>query len=180
MQFNHLIKAARDREPTAQRSIVDQYSPYLYVIAKRYANDASQAKDILQDSLVLIINNIHQFSGKESDFKAWMKRICINTALGKKRKLSHKNESYPGELIHDKTIAPQVLQELNMKDIIALLQYLPSLQRQIFNLSIIDGFKHAEIARILEVKESTSRTLLTRARKKLQLLIIEQDKIRIR
>lgn len=178
MNLRKIISAVREREPWAQKRIVNDYSPYLFLIAKRYTNNREDAQDVLQDTLVLVINNIRKFTSEEDKFKAWIKRICINTALAKKRKKSYTHESYPGEVSHDTVMEPLVLQQLNVNDIIALLQFLPELQREVFNLYIIDGFKHNEIAKILDIKESTSRTTLTRARRKMQQLIVEQDKTR--
>ncbi len=179
MNFKKIITAAENREPWAQRKIVDSYSSYLFLIAKRYSDSIEDAQDILQDALVLIINNIQQFKSGENMFKPWMKRICINTALGKKRKKSYTHETYPGEMMSDVVQEPKAVQKLKVNDILALLQYLPELQKQVFNLYIIDGFKHTEIAGMLDIGESTSRTILTRARKKMQSLILEQNKIRI-
>ncbi len=179
MKFRKLISAAENREPWAQRRIVDNYSPYLFLIANRYSDTKEDAQDILQDALVNIINNIHQYKSGEDKFKAWMKRICINVALSKKRKMSYTREIYPGEVKYDASVEPTALHKLGVSEIIALIQFLPETQRQVFNLYIIDGFKHSEIAKMLDMGESTSRTTLTRARKKMQRLIFEQEKIRI-
>lgn len=179
MELIKIISAVKDREPWAQKRIVEDYSPFLLMVARRYTRNAEDAKDVLQDALVLIINHIHKYRVEEGMFKAWIKKICINVALGKKRKKSYTHESYPGELKSDFRMEPVVINRLNIKDIIALMRFLPELQRNVFNLYIIDGFKHREIAGILTIGESTSRTTLTRARRKMQALIIEQDKVRI-
>ncbi len=163
-----LLKGCRDLNRKAQREMVNHLSPFLYAICRRYTSNKEDAKDLMQESLILIFNNISKCtSNEEASFKAWCRRIAINTALAKKRKKGFQMELIKNLEMHPAT-APNIQSQLNVEDILNLLRFLPENQRLVFNLAIIDGYSHKEIAEILEIKESSSRTFLTRARASLQ------------
>lgn len=170
-----LIKGCRNLDRGAQRKMVNLLSPLLFVISRRYTSDNETAKDILQESLIQILNNIEQCKAKElNEFKAWSKRITINIALAKKRK----NKIPTQELDlkqHTPSIHPSVESSLNVDDILELLMHLPHQQRTVFNLFVVDGYGHKEIAELLKIPESSSRTFLVRARRKLQQIINKQQ-----
>lgn len=153
-------------------------SPYLYNFCLRYANSHEDAKDLLQESLILIFNNLDQFSSdNEAAFKSWCRRITINNALSKKRKKSNQHNS----ISQSKTslsALPLIISKLNVEDILTLLNHLPDNQRLVFNLFVIDGYSHREIAKILNIKESSSRTYLTRARQNLQKILNRENRLK--
>lgn len=163
-----LLLGCKDLNRRAQREMVNHLSPYLYAICCRYTPNKEDAKDLMQESLILIFNNIKQCtSNEEYSFKAWCKRIAINTALSKKRKKGFQMEVI--KIVEMQQAVPPIVQsQLNVEDILKLLNFLPENQRLVFNLAIIDGYTHKEIAEILAIKESSSRTFLTRARASLQ------------
>lgn len=169
---NQLIHKCKSHNRKAQRAMVDELSSYLFVICRRYALSEEDARDLLQEALILIFNNINQFKGEEvGAFKAWCKRIAINNALEKKRKKGFRMEVVQELPESGSFSVPDVYAQLNVEDILSLLEKLPENQRIVFNLFVIDGIAHREIAKILQIKESSSRTFLTRARQELQLLI---------
>lgn len=166
-----LINKCKNLERKAQREMVNQLSPLLFPICRRYADSFEDAKDLLQESLILIFNNIYKCQSEEIvSFKNWCKRITINNALAKIRKAN----TYKGSFQEDdfqESNAPSVYSKLNMEDILKMLDFLPERHRHVFNLSILDGYSHKEIAELLSIKESSSRTLLVRARQALQSMI---------
>jgi len=170
----NIIKACRQLDRKAQREMVNHLSPYLYVICRRYSKQHEDAQDLLQESLIAIFNNIEKCKTNEiPGFKAWCRRIAINKALEKKRKRGLSLETLT--VVSVATI-PAIQSQLNVTDILSLLSQLPENQRIVFNLSVMDGFSHREIGKILNIQESSSRTFLTRARQKLQKLITVNDK----
>ena len=161
-----IIKGCRELDRKAQREMVNHLSPYLYVICRRYTNQHEDAQDLLQESFIAIFNNIEKCKADEfAGFKAWCRRIAINKALEKKRKKGLKLENLSGISL---PILPVIQSQLNVNDILSLLERLPENQRTVFNLAVLDGFAHREIATMLSIQESSSRTFLTRARQKLQ------------
>jgi len=167
--MKNIIKGCRQLDRKAQREMVNQLSPYLYVICRRYTSQHEDAQDLLQESLIAIFNNIEKCKADGvAGFKAWCRKIAINKALEKKRKKGLILENLSGV---SATTIPAVQSQLNVNDILNLLERLPENQRIVFNLSVIDGFAHREIAAMLNIQESSSRTFLTRARQKLQELM---------
>ena len=170
-----LLQGCKNLDRKAQREMVNHLSPFLYAICRRYTNTHEDAKDLLQESLILIFNNIEKCQSKEElPFKSWCRRIAINTALAKKRKKNLETEIMEESKCLD-AVLPNIYSRLNVEDILQLLHYLPENQRLAFNLAIIDGYSHREISELLNIKESSSRTFLTRARHSLQQLIHQQE-----
>lgn len=170
-----LLQGCRNFNRKAQREMVNYLSPYLYAICCRYTDNQEDTKDLLQEALILIFNNIDRCSSNEEGvFKSWCKHIAINNALSKKRKKGFLYEQINTTNI-DPSIAPKIDSQLNVKDILNWLQYLPENQRLVFNLAIIDNYSHKEIAEILKIKESSSRTFLMRARQFLQKAIQAEE-----
>ncbi|MEM9820445.1 MAG: RNA polymerase sigma factor [Bacteroidota bacterium] len=169
--MKNILKGCRNLNRKAQREMVNLLSQFLYPVCRRYANSHEDAKDLLQESLILIFNNIHQCKSNQiNGFKGWSRKITINTALAKQRK-----RGFRMEVIHTLSVEhidhPDVHSQLNVEDILTLLEQLPRNQRIVFNLAIIDGYSHREIADFLDIKESSSRTFLARARNTMQQLI---------
>ncbi len=171
--FNDLIKGCRNLNRKAQREMVRHLSPFLFTIVRRYSSNREDANDLLQESLILIFNNINKCrSNEELPFRSWCRRIAINTALSKQRKKTFHYEMIDG-MEYNPYSAPAINSQLNVEDILNLLRHLPEKQRVVFNLSVIDGYSHGEIAEMLGIKESSSRSFLTRARRSLKNLIIK-------
>lgn len=170
-----LIQNCKSLDRRAQREMVNHLTSYLFPICRRYSNNFEDAKDLLQEALILIFNNIDKCNARKViPFKSWCKKITINNALRKLRKKSNQAESITDKTKQPSTI-PNIYSQLNIEDILNLLHLLPESHRTVFNLAILDGYTHKEIAGFLDIKESSSRTFLVRARKALQKLIEKND-----
>ena len=173
--MKYLIKNCRKLDRKAQREMVDRLSPYLFNVVSRYSPNREDAKDLLQDSLIAIFNNIDACKADdEYPFLAWCKRIAVNQALGKKRKKSLEIEQL-NEHGHEKHRLPAIDGKMHMDDVLQLLDRLPDKQRLVFNLVVLDGYNHRDVAELLNINESSSRTYLTRARATLQEVIIKYE-----
>ncbi|MEM9916923.1 MAG: sigma-70 family RNA polymerase sigma factor [Bacteroidota bacterium] len=178
MKLENLLRLCRQKESSAQRELVGRYAPFVSLIAKRYARSTADAKDILQDSLIIIFRKLDQCTAKEeAGFKAWIQRITINTALQSFRKSYRKNEVSTDVIRDHRLQLPEIDSKLHVEDILKLLKFLPDTERQVFNLKVIDGYKHDEIAKMLNIQVSSSRALLTRARQQLQTLLKKTAKM---
>ena len=175
IKMNKLIKSCKELDRKAQREMVNHLSPFLFNICRRYCHSHEDAKDLLQESLIQIFNSMDKCQAEDrATFFAWSRRIAINKALAKKRRKGFEVEEI-NENNQNNAISPGIQSALNVQDILKLLNLLPQNQSLVFNLSVIDGYSHAEIAKLLNVKESSSRTFLTRARHALQQLIQIQE-----
>ena len=175
MEIKEIIQGLREGNPRCQKALVDQYAPYLFSIARRYLRDDHEAQDILQDSFLRVFKSIDTFKGEASSLKPWMKRITINIALKKIKLFSYTKETYPDEAMPIVATNPKADTQLNVDDIMALLEQLTDDQKKVFNLYIIDGYSHKEIAEELGVEVATSRSILLRARNTMQQLILKRD-----
>ncbi|GGK49804.1 RNA polymerase ECF-type sigma factor [Lutibacter litoralis] len=135
-----------------------------------YSND--DAVSILNDSFLKVFSSIKKKGFNNNiPFKNWLRRILINTAIDNYRK--NVKHYYHLEVENEEHIYADsdVIDDLAFKDILKLLDQLPEMHRIVFNLHEIQGFNHKEISEKLKIAESTSRVFLTRAKKKLRILI---------
>ena len=148
----------------AQNRLYQIFADKMYGVCLRYANSEDDAKDILQDGFIKVFLNLKQFNNKGS-FEGWIRRIIVNTALEKFRDrnylfaLSMENgfESSDREYDH-------ILSELSANDLLKLIHELSPQYKTVFNLYAIEGYSHKEICEMLNIKEGTSKSNLSRAR----------------
>jgi len=125
------------------------------------------SKEALQEGLIRVFKYIERFDPKKGSFKGWMKKIVANEALKLLKKRGNMDfVEMEGMEMEDNTA--NALDQLNEEELIALIQTLPNGYREVFNMYVLDGYSHKEIAETLDITESTSRSQLTRAKKLLQ------------
>ncbi|MEO0775101.1 MAG: RNA polymerase sigma factor [Bacteroidota bacterium] len=162
-----LIKDCQRGKKSSQYELVRRYSGMLLTICRRYASDEAMAKDILQETLIRIFTQIDKYRATGS-FEGWMRRIAVRTALNWLDRKYIRRETYPVELEVDGHLDPTILDQLGAEEILKLVQGLPLGFRTVFNLYAIEGYTHQEIAELLQISESASRSQLSRARRLLQ------------
>jgi len=158
-----LIRACVRNDTNAQHTLFEKYAGILMTICRRYAGDQHEAEDMLQEAFISIFSHINQFKYAGS-FEGWLKRITVNTAIKilqkrKVRVISISNVEF-------EMISPDfnILSDLNTEDLLKLISQLPDGYRMIFNLYVIEGYSHDEIAAMLKIKTATSRSQLSKAR----------------
>lgn len=142
-------------------------------VARRYAPNNATAKDVLQDSLVRILQKIDQYAGTGS-FEGWMRRVVVSVALKQLDRKWVRREVSVAEQRDNQSVAPVALDQLATEDIMRCIDGLPDGYRQVFNLYAIEGYNHREIAQMIGVSESTSRSQYNRARKTLQTILTDR------
>ena len=165
MSLEKLIHQCKQQDRKAQGELYRLYSAKLFALCLKYSGSYQQAQDLLQDGFVKIFVKIDQFKGTGS-FEGWMTRIMINTALKRRKKQGlylSIHEDYPDE-------QPADLDEeaLSLDFLIKIIQDLPEAYRLVFNLYVMEGHSHKEIAEMLQITEGTSKSNLARARMKLR------------
>jgi RNA polymerase sigma-70 factor (ECF subfamily) len=159
---------------SAQRELYDKYSRPLLGICIRYAGSVEEAEDILQEGFVKIFFNIDHFKG-EGSLIAWMRRIMINTAITAYHKaLKHKYHD-DIEDIRETDITQHEWSEADFtaEELKNIILRMPDGYRMVFNLYAIEGYKHREIAVMLNIDENTSKSQYSRARRWLQERLIK-------
>ena len=161
-----IIKDCKRGNQKGYKALVDKYAPMLMGICLRYMQNEFAAKDVLQECFIKIFQNIPNYKPKGS-FEGWISKIAVRSSLIALRKKKN-GFAYLETVQEEWKYDPKIEIELNEEDILKMIHMLPEHYRVIFNMSIIEGYTHAEIAKMLQIPESTSRTKLTRARRKMQ------------
>jgi len=169
MTEREIIKGCKAKKRKAQKLLYDRYAPILFGICRRYIRQNGDAEDVLLETFYKIYSNIGQYSFKGS-FEGWMKRIAINESLMFLRR--YKSLSMRTELndvfVED---SPNVEEMLFEQDVMKLLDQLPPGYRAVFNLHVVEGYKHREIADQLGISINTSKSQLIQAKRKLSQLL---------
>lgn len=148
-------------EQRAQRKLYDLFSHSLYLICLRYARDHQEAKDMLQEGFVKIFQDLHQFDADKGGLYTWMRRVAINACLQYLRKNRNNWVSLTKEEF-DPGYSEMMMEadENQTRRLLAYLQKLPEGYRIVFNLHVMEGYTHQEIAEWLGISPNTSKSQL--------------------
>lgn len=175
-----LIRACIREDAASQKEVFTRYGSRMLGVCHRYARTSADAEDILQDAFIKVFDKLHQYKF-EGSFEGWIRKIVVNTAL-KKYSLTRYDKEVSGiENItkYETAEDPAAYIHLSQKDLLALINRLPDGYRVIFNLHVIEGYQHEEIAAMLGIQPGTSRSQLVKARNMLQKKIIELQKVAV-
>lgn len=171
MNETTLLQRLKEQDPAAQKWLYDRYSPMLFAVCRRYLRSREDAEEALVSGFFKVFSQIESYSGMGS-FEGWMRRIVVNEALMMLRR--NQPLIFPGDdskLNYDQTDGFSIEAELSAREILELLDQLPTGYRTVFNLYVIEGFKHQEIADMLGVSINTSKSQLILAKEKLRNLL---------
>ncbi|WP_256469206.1 RNA polymerase sigma factor [Parasegetibacter sp. NRK P23] len=153
-----------------QAALYERFAPKMYGVCLRYTSDQEEAQDILQEGFIKVFRNLEKFR-QEGSFEGWIRRIVINTAIEHFRRRKHLQPVTEKEEAAIEATEESALDRLAEKDIIALVRQLSPGYRAVFNLYVIEGYGHKEIAEMLGISEGTSKSQLARAKAVLQRLV---------
>lgn len=168
MRVPNLIELCKQGDRAAQKSLFDTLAPKMFSVCLRYMGDRAAAEDVLQDGFITLFTKLDTYSG-EGPFEGWARKIFVNTALMSLRKtdaLSLSDDIDIARGVGDGVPTP--VQSLGYKELMKLIAQLPTGFRTVFNLYVLEGYSHKEIAEALGISENTSRSQLRRARMMLQ------------
>jgi RNA polymerase sigma-70 factor (ECF subfamily) len=171
-----LITACMRRERWAQKLLYEEHYPKMMGICLRYAGNQDEAVDILHEGFIKVFKNLHCYEPGTS-LHAWIRRIMVNTAIDYYRKMVRRRTEDIEVAEQSVMLEPDVLSQLSEQEILQAIQELSPAYRAVFNLYIIEGYSHKEIADLLQITESTSRSNLVKARLKLQESLIKNNAI---
>jgi len=160
----------------SQEKLYRQFYGFAMSVCVRYTQSRDEALEIVNDSFLKVFTKGDQYDSKYP-FKAWFRRIIVNTALdfyrSQQKHYFHENieEAYE---VSSNDSSP--LSQLNHEEIIMLIQRIPSGYKMVFNLFVIDGFSHEEISNQLGISVGTSKSNLSRAREALRKMILKEER----
>ncbi|MDG1036750.1 MAG: RNA polymerase sigma factor [Crocinitomicaceae bacterium] len=174
------MKAA---DSVAFKRIYEHYSDKMFYVCLRYIRDDSDAKDVLQEGFIQAYQKIETLK-EPSSFEGWLRRLMVNKCLEFLRSRSKKQEmlSEKDFAIEDETDVDlnEQDQELLREKLFSAIQDLPEGYRTVINLALVEEYSHREIAEMLDIKESTSRSQLVRARAQLKKILFTQQDSKIK
>jgi len=174
-QENGIVKLCLTGNRKAQQQLYHQYSKAMYNISLRMMNDPYEAEDILQISFVDVFTKLHTYKGN-STIGAWIKRIVINNCINQLRKRKLHFSEMDGELGNIPENEPvEEVAAYEVQSIKKCIKMLPDGFRTVLSLYLLEGYDHKEIAQILSISESTSKSQYHRAKSKLKELLTKSN-----
>lgn len=164
MTDEHILKGCRKNERNSQRLLYERYYESLSYTCYRYLRDQSLVEDLVHEGFMKIFKNIKKYNGTGS-LEGWMKRVMVNTCLDFLRKENRRPREVDLSAVGTYEVDEDMIAQLQADYIMEVVGQLPSVLRTVFNLNVIEGYPHKEIAKLIQVKESTSRAYLTEAKK---------------
>ena len=173
--LERLVPACRDGDRKAQKRLFDALSPKMMAVCLRYMGNREDAEDVLQEGFVAVFTKLDSYTGTGS-FEGWARKIFVNTALMHLRKtdaLGMSDDIEEARTLFTEEASP--IQKIGYKELMKMIAALPPDARVVFNMYVVEGYSHKDIADQLGCTEATSRSKLQRARIRLQEMIREQQ-----
>jgi RNA polymerase sigma-70 factor (ECF subfamily) len=161
----------------AQKQLYDKYATKMMGICMRYMGDYDTAHDLLHDGFIHLFKKIGAYKG-EGSFEGWMRKLFVNMALEylRKKDVLKAHDSYATDI---PAADFSVFEKLSADELVAKIATLPAGFRTVFYLYAVEGYSHQEIAGLLHITESTSRSQYMRARSWLQKMILGSEKVKL-
>lgn len=167
-----LLKACLRNDRIAQRQLYEQYYSWGFNLCLRYAKNEVEAGEMLNDGFLRAFQGLKTFQSK-GYFQSWLKRVLINAAINYLRGRKLHIIALEDTPLDQPTCSNQ--ENLQYADVLAAIQRLPPVYRAVFNLYEMEGYSHQEIATLLKISASTSRSNLLRAKTKLQSMLLDYE-----
>lgn len=163
MTVREIIDGCKRGSRIQQKLLLDRLAPLLMTTCKRYLTDPSCRMDVLQETFIKIFKNIAKQDSNLGSLNGWAHRICVNECINHLKKNQVKTK-HLSKLTENILVPQSAISNLAVEEILELVDQLPDQYRTVFNLVAIDGYKHDEVAKILNISSSTSRSNFSRAR----------------
>jgi RNA polymerase sigma factor (sigma-70 family) len=179
-ELREILEGCKRNERKYQDMLYKRFSRLLYGVSLRYTNSQEEAEDVLQEGWVKIFKNVSSYS-LDNSFEGWIRRIMINTAITHYRKnLKH---AYQEDVTDDAYAKFDSVNpgdsEFTQEELMKAINSLPPGYKLVFNMYVVEGFKHKEIAEQLNIDINTSKSQLSRAKKFLQRELLEMSAIKL-
>jgi len=180
-ELKQIVNGCQKGDRTAQAQLYQRFSTKMMGICMRYAKNKEDAEDVLQEGFIKVFRDIHQLKTPEA-LIGWMRRVIVNTALQhiRKRKTRLFPEVEIDQIKEEYASEEDIFSQFAAKQLLNMVQKLPDGYRAIFNMYVIEGFSHQEIAEKLDISVNTSKSQLSRARAALRTKIETQLLIKSR
>jgi len=171
-----ILDGCRRRNRKDQQALYKHFYGYGMSIGFRYAKNEAGAISILNDSFLKVFDRINKFD-PDRPFKPWFRQIVVNTSIDYVKKENKLMMHTDINEVNDLSDREDILSRIGYKELMGMVQSLSLAYRTVFNMHVIDGFKHEEIANKLGITVGTSKSNLSKARQKLQALVLDRLKV---
>ena len=173
LKLELLLQGCREGRRGSQRKLYELFYGYGMNICLRYGKNETEAQEMLNDGFLRVFTRLHQYDS-DYPFKSWLRKVLINSAIDYHRKHKRHHLSIATEDIGRLVEERQELTDLQAgEDLMVYVQQLPPAYRMVFNLYVMEGYKHHEIAEQLNISVGSSKSNLSRAKEKLRRLLIK-------
>lgn len=181
--LENIVKQCIKGDRKAQQELYKTFYSKMMGVCYRYTNNAEDARDILQDGFIKVYTNLKKYNFQGS-LEGWIRRIMVNTAIdhfrkGKNMMMVDDEDDYALENTKVES-ADSIYSQFGERDIIEAIQSLSPAYQAVFNLNVIEGYQHKEIAEKLNISEGTSKSNLAKAKRNLKKILLEKEARRIK
>ena len=168
---SYIIDGCKQGDHVAQNQLFLKYRSMLFGVCLRYGQNRPEAEDLLQDGMIIIYRDLYQYKPTAA-LGAWLRRVMVNVCLQHLRKKHRIIRTTPIENFNERLETDEDLfSQFRLKALLKMVQQLPPGYRMIFNLYVIEGYSHQEIADKLDISLGTSKSQLSRAKATLKKLL---------
>lgn len=161
-----LIKRASGGNRDAQQKIYELYSPKMLSVCRQYVKDLQHAEETMLSGFLKVFTHLKDFKA-EGSFEGWIRKIMVRESISFLRQ--HKQLEFQEDLGYENSeVFNNINSEMDVADIQSLIDALPEGYKMVFVMYAVEGYKHSEIAKMLDITEGTSKSQLFKARKMLQ------------
>lgn len=163
MSETEIIQGCLKKQASAQEKLYGHYARKMIAVCVRYTRSRFEAEDVFHDAFVKVFANIHNWKG--GSFEGWVRRIFVNTAINHYRQnrkyFDHVDSAYAEETLSS---SDNVIADLSNQELLNMINGMPDGYRLIFNLHVVEGYNHSEIAEMLHIAEGSSKSQLSKAK----------------
>ena len=159
----------------SQGLLLDAYASKVMFICRRYSNKLNEADDLFQETWIRIFSKLELFNTERGDFGSWIHRLSVNVCINQINRSTKFEYIEMSEIENSIKNDELILSNISKDEIFSMVDQLPLGQKVIFNLHVVEGYKHEEISDMLNITTSTSRSNLSRGKEKLKTMILKRS-----
>lgn len=164
-----LIKRCIRGDRKAQEKLYRDYYAAMASLCLRYAGNEQDAREVLNNAFLKVFRQLHTYQSSKATLYTWIRTIVIHACIDHLRRRDHfRNLQQLDQATADIGIDPEAVSRLKVQELLGFIRELPAATQAVFNLYVMEGYTHREIASLLQISEGTSKWHLAEAKKRLQ------------
>lgn len=174
--YSRLIKSVKKGNRKAQHELYELFAPKMLSVCRQYVKKLELAEEVMLSGFLKVFTHLDSFK-EEGSFEGWIRRIMVNESISQLRRDKKLLFNENAEIENSADHVTYIETTLEVKEIQKLIDDLPDGYKTVFVLYAVEGYKHSEIAELLRISESTSKTQLFKARKMLQQKVNKENRL---